>query len=185
MTRLTTRDLLTGSLILMGIIAGGSLSYWSQTVWQSLGKPPGRPQRLQAATQDIVFVQSAEGQVYAYRDQHHSVSSGGAPAGQWSTALPPVADWEVQDCGRAFSVPTLGHPPQPVRDRLSCWSALGQTPDRVGIQYVLLEDASVWRWSTPVGLGSFTGPLSLAILGGLSGLLIGLLGPKWLRSQAA
>ncbi len=62
---------------------------------------------------------------------------------------------------------------------------MGQTPDRVGIQYVLLEDGSVWRWSTPVGLESFTGPLSLAVLGGLIGLLIGLLVPKWLRSQAA
>lgn len=164
------RDVLVLALTIIGAASGLALSLARQSTWQPLGKLPAIPYRIQAATRDIVFIRTDGGQVYAFRDEVQSYGNGGSPQGHWTTELPETYRWEFEECARDKVVLPQDRPPLPILDSYSCWVSVEQS--RLGLMYAILEDGSVWRWSTPLWPHGLTGPLSLGIMGALCGCLL-------------
>jgi hypothetical protein len=120
-----------------------------------------------------VFVQSENGNDYAYRDIGESYWRGGVPQGEWVTDAQQAESWELADCGKSVIVHPYILPPQPVKDSIGCWPQVWN--NRIGIIYVVLEDGSVWRWSTPLMTDILLVPLCLSCLGGLFGFTVGII----------
>jgi hypothetical protein len=167
------RDVLIAALVAVGTFAGITISFMGQAAWHSLGKPPGSAEKITAATQNTVFVQSADGNDYAYYDTEESYWRGGEPKGQWVTDAQQAESWELADCGKSVVVHPVILPPQPIKDSIGCWSKVWN--NRIGIIYVVLEDGSVWRWSTPLMMNIILAPFFLGCFGGLSGFAIGII----------
>jgi hypothetical protein len=150
----------------------GSLyfSLVGQSTWHALGQPPETPTRILAISPEAVHVQTVRGRVYAFRDQAWSVLRGGEPKGEWSSQLPDVNQWGMEDCSRQV-LPQAGRLPQVIKDSLTCWAWLEKS--RLGFTYALLADGSVWRWNTPNDVDLWYAPLCLSALGALAGLALG------------
>ncbi len=154
-------------------VAGATFGLYlvrGQSSWRPLGTPPEAPQRIHLATPDRIFVQTASGQIYGYQDEQYSYARGGSPEGHWTTRLAGAEGWEAAECSRNNYVPADRYPPQAIRDSVNCWAPVEQS--KIGVIYAILEDGSVWRWSTRLWPET-AGQIFLIGLGGLCGLLSG------------
>lgn len=173
MLSISKRDLTILSFAVVGAAAGIGLNFARNSTWQSLGRPPAAPYWIQAATLDTVFVHTAGGKVYAFRDENQSYWNEGSPAGRWTTQLPHVESWETEDCVRDQIIQPDRQPPLAVKDSISC--RVPVEGSAISILYVILEDGNIWRWNTPLWPHTLTGPISLGILGALAGWLAGIM----------
>jgi hypothetical protein len=116
-----------------------------------------------------VLVEATDGQVYAFRDNAGSYWVGGNPQGAWTAELPRLASWEINQCSPSDQVLLSQSPPSAMRESVSCQVSVELST--LGLVYAILDDGTVWRWSTPLWPHS-TGSVWLGMLGALSGWLV-------------
>ena len=117
--------------------------------WVSLGTPPGQPVNIIATDSETVYVKTSDERIFAFIE------------GQW--IISKLSQPDDSQC--SYSVSFVISPPNHAKDSVQqgyCFPH-GQRDMR----YVLLEDGSIWRWSSPERLSMLFDMLPMGIFAGL------------------
>jgi hypothetical protein len=161
-----------------GLMGGGSYLWARQqgvfSRWRSLGAPPGGAVGIAAADPSLVYVRTAQGNLYGCSHER-----GQQARACWVAARQPLS---VDPDARAGESVFRGEPkpaPGQVVDALEVTTWYPE--DAVETRYVVLQDGTVWKWEYDVGAY-----LSLFILtvGPAVGMLLALVivGLLWVRA---
>ncbi len=175
------RDQILDRYVTWGIIIGALLGVaafvftYVFPMWQPVMAPPEKPAEIlayhsNASEENTLYIRTSTGNIYKYGS-----SSYGAGDAKWRKVDQVNQEASGYECDfGGFSTPT---PPGKVIGQLESHPCIVDASSQVN--YILLEDGSIWRWEKTAGeldlLIVPVGVIVTAAIGGSLGVVVGLL----------
>jgi len=134
---------------ILGGVIGNYIGSWVDSGWMApwylLGTPSEPAQKIIAIDFSSIEIESASGQHYIFQTDTESFN-GKPPTGQFVKSDTPLKIWYGSQC--TIDASYASPPPSPAID-IANGNYCGEVSFHV--IYAILENGSVWRWSTPGG----------------------------------